>query len=110
MARAITGLPEQARHHDCIWVKPIGHSALAVQFVFREMLMDAVSRGKVASHRRRAARRADRIAHVELLEVDALGCQAIDVRRLKIRMAVTRQIAPITIDRQTVGQSRCGIQ
>lgn len=89
---------------------------LAIQLVFGKMLVDTVSGRELTRHRGRAAGRANRVANREPMEVGALGSQAIDVRRTKLSVAVTRQIAPSPVvgkDENNVrtpvfGKSYCG--
>ena len=72
MTGPIAGLLQHSRDHRSLRIEPIGHPALAIQLVVGEMLIDAVPSGEMSRHGRRAARRADRIANVELLKIDAL--------------------------------------
>ena len=61
------------------------------------MAVDIETRRKLPSHHGGTARRAHTTGHREALKVGAFGRQAVDVRRLDIRMAMATQVAPAPV-------------
>ena len=95
--RAIARLLEKTRQRRRLRIEPVGHAALMILSRRGKVLMNAVPRRVMPRHHRRAARRADRVEHIELLKIRPFAGQPVKVRRLQPRMPVTRQIAPTPV-------------
>jgi len=87
---AITRLFQKTRQRGCLRIQPVGHAAFMILCRRGEMLMNGIPRRIIPGHHRRATRRAHRIEHIELLEVEALAREPVKFWRFQPRMPVAR--------------------
>src|SRR4051794_1219866 len=91
MPRGVAGLLKCPCNRGGLRVKPVAFVQLPLLLAGIEIGIDVLSRGKLSGEDSHSGWRADGGGVVRLGETHALGCEAIDVRRLNLS-AVAAQI------------------
>ena len=97
MCRGVSLLLKEPWQQRSVGAKPIGHATFGVVLHVSKVAIDFIACRKVSCHHGRAARRANAAGDSETMEVSALCCKAIDIRRFHIGMAMAAKIAPAPV-------------